>query len=230
MESTGGASQPVRVLPGVEISAVLGESEVHVLGYFPAGFPPAVKDYVEEVLLRRRRRISAAIRKLRERGLDVSLEELKALARSRVVGLGHLAELLVKKRYCGTLHSAFHRFLGPGALPLPEDPAQDVVARISGFGGLAVWAHPGKSQLAEGLGPLVDAGLAGVEAFIPRKSAREQKALARYAKERGLFVTGGSDSHGKKPGALVGEFQVRESAVLEFLDRIGWSINITKTS
>src|SRR5437870_4822227 len=68
------------VLPGVEVSSRLFDSEVHILGYFPDGITPDVSAYVEEVLLRRKERIQRGIVKLRERGIEISWDECARLA------------------------------------------------------------------------------------------------------------------------------------------------------
>ena len=209
------------VLPGVEFSTRLDDDEVHILGYFPAGISSAVTVYVEDILARRERRIRAAIRKLRERALDISWEECFHRASGRVVNKSHLAEELVEKRYVGRAHRAYAELLGPEVVPLPEDRAEDVVGAVGDLGGISVWAHPSAKQLAARAERLREAGLDGVEIFIPRRKPKERHELASEARNRGLLVTGGSDWHGKKSGPNLGSFRVAEANVADFLDRLG---------
>jgi predicted metal-dependent phosphoesterase TrpH len=209
------------VLPGVEFSTRLDDDEVHILGYFPTGISSAVSTYVEEILTRREVRMRAAIRKLRERGLDLSWEECAHRATGRVVNKNHLAQELVAKRYVGRPHRAYTELLGPEVVSLPEDTAQDVVGAVGDLGGISVWAHPSAKQLAGGGEQLRAAGLAGVEIFIPRRKPKERQQLAAEARNQGLLVTGGSDWHGSKSGPDLGRFRVAEANVAEFLDRLG---------
>ena len=71
-------------------------------------------------------------------------------------------------------------------------------------GGIPSLAHPGYHPRDEIIPPLVDAGLAAIEAH---HSSHDADATARYldvARSYGLLVTGGSDFHG--PGTRREEF------------------------
>ena len=69
-------------------------------------------------------------------------------------------------------------------------------------GGIPVLAHPGLNRSTLIIRELIDAGLAGVEAYHPAHSREQESYYKRLADEYGLLVTGGSDYHG--PGHKAG--------------------------
>ena len=75
--------------------------------------------------------------------------------------------------------------------------AVDAVRAIVGQGGTAVLAHPGQMDSWSAVPRLVGAGLAGIEAFHPDHAQADVDRALATAREFGLFVTGGSDYHGR---------------------------------
>ena len=55
-------------------------------------------------------------------------------------------------------------------------------------------AHPWRQE--EAVVRLAGLGLVGLEAYYPRYSSDESKALARLAEHHNLIATGGTDFHG----------------------------------
>lgn len=224
--SGAGASKAgPRVLRGVELSTRLGEEEAHILGYFPLGFSPAFREYVESILKCRRDRMAEGIVKLRERGIDITLGDCERLATGRVVSRSIIAEALVQKRYIGRAHRAYPDYVGPAVVPLPDESARGAVERIRSLGGVSVWAHPGARQIDAHLAELRDAGLEGVEVLIPRRRKGERQELLAKTRALGLLVTGGSDWHGRPGGPELGSFRIERGSVVDLLERIGWAEN-----
>lgn len=190
------------VVPAVEINTDYEGREVHLLGYF---IEPTSEDLARSLrALReaRRERNRAMLRRLAQLGRPVEESRVEEIARGESVGRPHIAAALVQAGYAASGQQAFDRWLGrgkPAFVPRPSFTPQQAIAVIQGAGGIAVLAHPAKGG-AEGLLPrLAGAGLQGLEAFHTDHSPR---AVARYlalARQLGLLITGGSDSHG--PGA-----------------------------
>jgi len=217
--AAGGAGLPA-LLPGVEVSTRLGEEEAHILGYFAGGISPGVEAWLEGIIEARRRRVGEAIRRLRERGLDVAWKDCEAAARGRIVNRTHIANVLVSKRYVLKPARAYAVYLGRDTVPLPEPSAEDTVASIASLGGISVWAHPGVRSFGERIDGLAAAGLAGVEVHTPRRRRADARILLEGARARGLLVTGGSDWHGFERGPQLGKFRVGRDRVGEFLERV----------
>jgi predicted metal-dependent phosphoesterase TrpH len=84
-----------------------------------------------------------------------------------------------------------------------EPPA--VVESICSAGGVPVLAHPGITQVDEIIPSLVDAGLAGLEAYHGDHTPEMRATYATMAADLGLITTGGSDYHGPSaPGVPLG--------------------------
>ena len=74
---------------------------------------------------------------------------------------------------------------------------------IKSAGGLPVLAHPYQLQLDDGaletgLKELLSYGLAGIECFYPKHSAKQQSFYLHLAAKYHIYATAGSDFHGKK--------------------------------
>jgi Predicted metal-dependent phosphoesterases (PHP family) len=88
----------------------------------------------------------------------------------------------------------------PGAYRPPA--VDEVIAVAHATGGLAVLAHPGRSQgvyaipaTAEDIAAMAAAGLDGIEVYYPTHHPDQVKMYDDLAQRHGLLVTGGSDSH-----------------------------------
>ena len=75
------------------------------------------------------------------------------------------------------------------------DPAE-VIAAIHDAQGVAILARPSEGNDLDLLEALLREGLDGVEVWNPDNSAEEVAQLERFARERGILMTGGSNFHG----------------------------------
>lgn len=215
------AGTGITVVPGVELSAVSNDRDVHVLGYFIDYESAELLAHLVDLRLARRHRAEQIVVALQDAGFDVSLEEVLALADGGSVGRSHVAQALVNGGHVATIPDAFGTLLGRGR---PFYVAKDVRSPVEVLdvvhraGGLSVLAHPGVTRADDLLPALLAAGLAGIEAYHVEHTTEDRERYARLAEEHGLLVTGGSDFHG--PGAPVaglGGIDLPEEAVLRLL-------------
>lgn len=203
----------IEVIPGVEISSFDGRSELHILGYFLDWQDPVLNDRMTTLRASRHRRNPLIIDRLRAAGLDVTYEEVRALAGTESVGRPHIAQLLMRKKYVSSAKEAFDRYLAEGRpayvareLPVPAE----AIAWIREANGLAVLAHPtwvkdSGDGLASCVTALKEAGLDGVEVHYSTHSKSQTTSYLELAQRLNLLVTGGSDFHGiTKPDIEVG--------------------------
>lgn len=198
----------------VELTTRFGVSprmrSAHLLAYFPLE-PPGeeFRHWLLEAQQLRRRRNERLAERLRELGLEISLEEAAALAR-KLIGRVHFARVLLRKGYVHSIAEAFGLYLGEGGrayVPLEKIPLEEAIARVNAAGGLACLAHPGrlKWDLREHLGALRAMGLAGLEAYSSQHTKQQTELYLELARAWDLLVTGGSDFHGEgKPGVELG--------------------------
>ncbi|SLM48809.1 Phosphoesterase [Nitrospira japonica] len=210
---TTGEQLGIEVVPGVEISSFDGKSELHILGYYIDWQNPLFNDRLASLRASRHRRNPLIVERLRAAGLDVTYEEVQALAGTDAVGRPHIAQLLMSKGYVTSAKEAFDRYLAEGrpayvARELPH-PAE-AISWIREAKGLAVLAHPtwvrtAGSELASCVATLKDQGLAGIEVHYSTHTKAQTTAYLNLSRQFNLLVTGGSDFHGvTKPDIEVG--------------------------
>ena len=203
----------IEIIPGIEISSRHGESELHVLGYFLKWEDAKLNERLVTLRESRHRRNPKIIELLQAAGIDITYDEVRAVAGSDSVGRPHIARVLMNKKVVTTAKEAFDRFLAEGkAAYVPRDlPAPvDAIRWIKDAGGLAVLAHPTWVKTTEGTltdlaRQLKEQGLDGVEVHYSTHTPRQTRTYLSLAKQLGLLVTGGSDFHGMtKPDIEVG--------------------------
>mgnify|MGYP003551190319 FL=1 len=208
-----GAELGIEVVPGVEISSRLGESELHILGYFLNWTDPLLAQRLSTLRDSRHTRNPKIVQRLNELGIPITYEEVRALAGTESVGRPHIARLLMEKKFVTSAKEAFDRYLANGRpafvdRELPE-PAE-AVRWIREAGGVPVLAHPSWVRTsADGLRTLVRelkvAGLGGIEVHYSTHTPSQTTEYLELAKQCDLLVTGGSDFHGvTKPDIEVG--------------------------
>lgn len=201
-----GAAAGIRVIPGVELSA--GEYDTfHILGYAFRRDAPELQELCRHMRQRREERNPRLLAFLRRRGVDLSLEEVRALSGGAVLGRPHFARAMVRRGYVQSSREAFDRYLDTEEyhqeVERDKPSVRECVGAIHASGGKAVLAHPYQiglkdnaleelvSQLAAGC------GLDGIECFYPRHTPEQNAFYLSLAEKYHLHVTGGSDFHGE---------------------------------
>jgi len=198
------------LIPGIELSAFVGDREIHILGHFIRVDSPQLSQLSIAFRAERHRRMEGMIQKLNALGVPMTMDQVLSVAGDAHLGRPHLARALVERGICTSTKNAFDRFLGngrPGFVDRQRISGERAIAMVREAGGAATVAHPAVSQVeAEELRSLRDAGLAGLEVFhTDHKPAMQAKFLA-IAKDLDLVPTSGSDFHGEKvaPGRKLG--------------------------
>ena len=207
-----GRSIGLEVVAGLEVSAWHDHIPMHILGYcFDPGHA-GLRERLERVQQGRHERNVRIVEKLRQLGIDVSMELLGEISGRGQTGRPHIARMLVELGAVPTVELAFTRYLRRGAAAYMERfryRADEAIAMIGEAGGVAVLAHPSAidpapASLEEVLAGLKRAGLTGIEALYPGHSAKTVRQLRRLAEKLDLLITGGSDFHGdRRSGAVL---------------------------
>jgi predicted metal-dependent phosphoesterase TrpH len=192
----------VRIVAGVELSAVEGDTETHLLGLHLAdiGRLDARLRDLRSMRLTRAQRIVA---RLNELGVKITLADVLAQSAGGAVGRPHIARALVNDGWATDVRDAFDRYLGNGrAAFVPKDRLTigDAIAMIHDAGGLAVLAHPGGSGTRARIEALAALGLDGVEVRHPSHSPEDITRLMALVEHYRLVPSGGSDWHGMPEG------------------------------
>jgi len=198
---------------GVEISVKFeGKGHFHLLGYFKSPEVPELADVLKKLHEARAKRNEKMLEKLNELGIDISMEELKEIAKGEI-GRPHIAKLLVKKGVVKSFEEAFDKYLKKGApayVPKALLSPEEAISLVLKAGGIPVLAHPitlklDYYSLKNYIKELKEMGLKGVEAYYTEHTEEFTQEVLKYAKEFDLIVTGGSDFHGEnKPDIKLG--------------------------
>lgn len=201
-----------RLLPGVEINtrvddeigAVGGSAErigeLHILGLGIDTDDPSFEATLARQRDGRRRRMELTLERLDELSIDVRGHLPRPAGGIESLGRPHIARALVAAGYAETVDGAFRRFLEPGAAAYVRregiGPRQAIEA-IVGAGGIAALAHaawaPDEPAVIE---QLERWGMRAIEVHYHRFDDETASAMSRFARQRGLLATGGSDYHG----------------------------------
>ena len=197
-----GQALGVRVVAGVELSAVDDGEEIHVLGLHLT-HPEHIAAALVELKEARRDRAKTTVEKLNSLGIPVTLEAVFAAAGDGAVGRPHIAKALVAGGWARDFRDAFDKWLGNGRPACIEKRTvtfEEAARLIHDAGGLAVYAHPGGGASRADLDALAALGLDSVEVRHPSHTVDEVVRLAALTDELGLVPSGGSDWHGAAEG------------------------------
>jgi predicted metal-dependent phosphoesterase TrpH len=188
-------------IPGIEISSLAAQGEVHMLGYGVAPTDPDTRQRIQALRNVRDSRAKGMVTKLHALGIPVSYERVKQIAGDAMVGRPHVARALLEGNWVASRQQAFDEYLAegkPAFVPHTGLTPIEAVELIHQAGGVAVMAHPGlfAGDADRLLDELVQHGLDGVEVYYPLHNPEQTRKYAAFAQAHQLLVTGGSDFHG----------------------------------
>ena len=221
----------VNFVPGIEINIAWSSGEFHLLGLGLRRKSEELKNVIDYLTEERVRRNSEIVRKMNEDGYSFTLEEIESCFSASQIGRPHFAEFLVQKGIVRNRQEAFDRFLSRGKRWYVTHTGENLevaVEAIKTSGGVPVIAHPlslylGMSSLEEELKKIRSAGVQGLEAWHPAARKGQCWHLEELAEKLGMFVTAGSDFHGKGVradrhlGRTAGDKKIEERFWLENL-------------
>jgi len=189
----------IRLIPGIELSAMWRKVELHLLGYFVDPADSSLLAFLRARREARLVRLQTMLSRLHALGIVLKKDEVLARAQDGNVGRPHLARTLVERGVVVSSDEAFERYLGegrPAYVPRPDVTVSEAIRVIHQAGGLASLAHPGMHNRDEAIPDLLDAGLDAIEVYHTNHLPGQVLHYRRLAERRGLLVTGGSDFHG----------------------------------
>ncbi len=200
-EATGHAKKfGIEVIPGVEISTDIRDTEVHILGYFVDPDNKDLEHYLNFFREERHKRAIRMVNKLNILGLNITIDDVLVSAKDSAIGRPHIAQALLAKGQVKSFFEAFYKYIGNHA-PAYERKVhlspQSAFKIISDAGGLSFIAHPGNMPEIL-IKELIDAGVDGIEVIHPSHSPDQVKFYRGIVNEYFLLESGGSDFHGGK--------------------------------
>lgn len=224
------------VLAGVEVSCIDPKTgrKVHILAYgleSTADGASKLERIVADTQFQRTANTLWQAYRLQQAGVEfsgrhVSIDETCRVASvSTSVYKTHLMEALTQRpksdpdyRYCWKCYFGAD---GIARRSIEYPKVKKVVRAIRELGGVPVLAHPGQKDSWDAVPGLVKAGLMGIEAFHPDHTLNDSRRAFELANRYGLFVTGGSDYHGRYGSApAVGHAFVMPDEAAERVDAL----------
>jgi len=210
IEAAAGTS--LEIIPGVEVSAIKKDTEIHILGYFIDWLNPQISKRFQRMKDNRVKRMKKMINLLKKEGLKVTEAEVFDSVKSGTVGRLHLARVMLKNKCVRNLKEAFDNYIGDGKPCCVRHERLDyrkAIDFIRASGGVPVIAHPATMGKDEFIPSYKRAGLRGLEVYHSKQRGSSNAKYLKMAKEQDLIVTGGSDCHGMEPGkVLLGKVKV----------------------
>lgn len=219
----------VRLLPGVELTALWGAQVVHLVGLGFDWRADTLQAYLNRLEAMRAERAERIARKLQQRNLPDLLPDVMARAAGGQVGRPHFAAALVEAGVCETEQQAFKRYLGPGKVgdvKMPWPAMAEALDMLHGIGGVGILAHPTKyrmtfTRLRSLLTDFAKAGGDGLEVSYSGIKPDHQRELQKIARKMSLLLSAGSDFHHPgQPWVELGRFMPPEESAPHVLERL----------
>lgn len=218
-------TEHLKVLAGIEISAYdyKNHFRVHMLGY-NIQKPAVTEQIVHPTLEARHANSLKQIEILNQHGYEIDVQQLHR-ADGKYIYKQHIMDDLVQRGKAPDMFGKFYQttFKHGGICDfdiLYPSPLEALRA-IKDAGGFAVLAHSGQQQNFCIIPELVKHGLDGLELHHHANKPMDQEIIQEYADKYDLFLTGGSDFHGKYEGILVdiGDYLAEPSGVFAILGK-----------
>jgi len=200
----GGLKIPpsLTLIPGVEISTLWENREVHMVGLFIDIDCPTLNTLLTEQQQIRRKRASGIARQLERAGILGLMAYLQTLP-CESVSRNHIADFLISKKYANSKQQAFSKLLGQRGRFHQAAHWCDIAtaaAAIKTAGGIAVLAHPdryklNKIKLRRLLTEFSDSGGEAVEVSYSNLNPVSMQHLAQLCISLDLWASVGSDFH-----------------------------------
>ncbi|MBS4015225.1 MAG: PHP domain-containing protein [Candidatus Latescibacteria bacterium] len=207
----------VEVVPAVEMSCMVGDADVHIIGYYIDYQNKKLITVLNDIQAKRVDRAKKIVEKLTEQGADVEIKRVLEIAGNGAVGRPHIAQALLEEGHISSYDEAFWKYIGyhcPAYVLKERLSPLDAMKLIKDFHGVSILAHPMIYNNRSLIAYLIDQGIQGLELWRCEHSDNEMRYLNNLITNHHLIATGGTDCHGGRKGKiLIGESKVPYQAV-----------------
>lgn len=191
-------------LTGVEISVTFIGVTVHIVGLGFDHRDPVLAEGLHRTRSGRERRAREMGDELARVGIPGAFEgAMKFVDNPELISRTHFARYIVEAGHCKDTYEVFRKYLAdgkPGYVPHQWAALRDAVGWITGAGGVAVIAHPGRYKLStnEEFALFTEFKALGGQAVEVVTGAHGQADVVKYAefcREFDLMASRGSDFH-----------------------------------
>lgn len=193
-------------VPGVEWSCKFDGYKVHILAYDYDPESPEIKKLEKQLKALLDKKNEERLLELSKRGYNFSEKSLENFKSKLNLRKLDFANALINDGYAETIEEAVKIINNAYSPASHRLVGEDVIKELSKTGVKLVWAHsirgigdkPISFEEIEMLATKMKAcGLSGLECYYSLYTKEEIAKLVQIAKKLGLFITCGSDYHGK---------------------------------
>jgi len=202
----------IEVLPAVELSCLVGDSDIHIIGYYIDYKNKKLNNILSDIQNKRLERAQKIVEKLANQGAEVEIERVLELAGNGAVGRPHIAQALLEEGHITCYDEAFWKYIGyhcPAYVPKEKFSPKETIKLIRDFHGIPILAHPMSYNNRAIINFIIDQGVKGLEFWRPDHNDNDHRYLTNLVKTHNLLTTGGTDCHGGRKGKiLIGEIKI----------------------
>ena len=230
-----GLLQRPRFIRGVEFSCKDSEGKYHILGYGYDPDVPGIAEVVSKGHELRMKKTRARLDFLKSRfGFEFPEGDIQELLEQDNPGKPHIAKLMIKYGYAETIGEAITDYINKKEFENVHVSPQDAIEGVLRSGGIPILAHPNYGdgddlilgeEMEARLKRLMEFGLEGLEAFYSGFTPKLQDGNLLLAEKYGLYVTAGSDYHGKNKMVELGDTGISDlseapKGLLDFIETV----------
>ena len=213
-----------RLINGAEFSCRDELGRYHILGYDFDPAHPAIQGLVTEAHGLRMHKVTARLSFIEEKfGFTFPRGEIDRLLALDNPGKPHIANLMVKYGYAQNKEVAILDYLNQARIRSEYIRPERAIQGVLEGGGIPVLAHPAfgsgeelilGEEMDQRLKRLIGFGLKGLEAFYSGFTAKLHLEAMFFAEKYRLYVTAGSDYHGRNKLVELGETGLNRAAII----------------
>ncbi len=217
----------IKVVPGVELSTLYNNENVHILGYFKSAeyIGYELKNYLKDMDEYRVYRAKKIVENL-DKFYNIKLNYEKVIECAKgIVARPHIAKAIVDAGYNYKWDYIFKNFIGENSLayvPNKKISTEEGINLLQDHNALVVLAHPILIRNID-LNELLTLPFHGIEAIYGMNTYEDTQSFKLLAKKHNKIITAGSDFHGitkddSKHASKVGEVFLDEKNIDIFLN------------
>ena len=179
----------IELVPGVEFSTEIGDESFHIVGLYINHKKKELIELTHEISNSREIRSKKIIEKINalKKGPEITFDEVNELAKG-VIGIPHIATVLIRKGYATSVDEVFSKYLDRGAscyVPRFKLTPIEAINVLKKNGATPILAHPcyisDKFDLRKLLTELKIEGLDAIEVYYPSHSPEHTKLYKKLA-------------------------------------------------
>lgn len=200
----------IKIISGVEFSAMHRGHSVHLLAYSFSLNSPIIQEFCDKHAHRRTERNRQILTLLAKNGMNISEAEIQVpdITMKHTIGRPHIASAMLKKGYITSFQEAFNLYIGEGKpcyAPGGYFTVEETIDLIHNAKGFAIIAHPHLIDKNDLLQDLIKMPFDGIEGYYARFNNDQCQRWIKIGMKKNWIITGGSDFHGSiKPTLALG--------------------------